>query len=282
MNTTSDNGSNPCSFFAPSDDHTSQALSAAFAACSVNLVLSLPANSYVAWLIVTGAGGTMASEFFALNLAACDLLHCLSNFLFLSWLFTCDSQLYTGLTFFDGLHISPLFQSCICVERYLAVVHPVVFLKYKPLRYRVACCGVVWLLVLGSCVGFVFENAASLDMLLGCYVLLFLLMLFCCGSVLRALKRPGPGEGARERDREGGGVGDGMKRKAFRIISIVMMSALLNYLSFVVVLPLRGYFRKGKFYFVLSISASVSTMTRFVQPLLFLHRVGKLPCVKGL
>ncbi|XP_078138673.1 G-protein coupled receptor 4-like [Centroberyx gerrardi] len=220
MNTTLDNGFNSCSLFTNSDDYASQTLSVASAACSINLILGLPTNSYVVWLIVTGAGGTMASDFFALNLAVCDLLYCFSNILFFSWLFTCNSQLYIGMIFLDGLCISPLFQSCICAERYLAVVHPVVFLKYKPLRYRVACCSVVWLLVLGSCIGFVFETYASLYILLGFYILLFLVMLFCCVSVLRALKQPGLGEGARERDREGG---NSMKRNAFKIILIIMI-----------------------------------------------------------
>ncbi|KAJ8397590.1 hypothetical protein AAFF_G00438660 [Aldrovandia affinis] len=32
-----------------------------------------------------------------------------------------------------------LFQCCICVERYLAVLHPLTFLRYRPLRYRVGC-----------------------------------------------------------------------------------------------------------------------------------------------
>ncbi len=39
----------------------------------------------------------------------------------------------------------PLFQCLICVERYLAVVHPVTFLKFKPLRYRVICSGFFFL-----------------------------------------------------------------------------------------------------------------------------------------
>jgi len=49
-----------------------------------------------------------------------------------------------------------MFQSLMCVERYLAVVHPVTFLKFKPLRYRVICCTAVWIITLGSCIFFMF------------------------------------------------------------------------------------------------------------------------------
>ncbi|CAL8404494.1 unnamed protein product [Boreogadus saida] len=38
----------------------------------------------------------------------------------------------------------PLFQCCICLERYLAVVHPLTFIRFKPLRFRVFCSGLMW------------------------------------------------------------------------------------------------------------------------------------------
>ncbi len=44
-----------------------------------------------------------------------------------------------------AITIRPLFQCLICVERYLAVIHPVIFLKYKPIRYK------WYLLLLSGC-----------------------------------------------------------------------------------------------------------------------------------
>ncbi len=67
---------------------------------------------------------------------------------------TCFFSSFIAVTYFlQGLGITgrPLFHCLICVERYLAVVHPVIFLKYKPLRYRVICCTAAWLIIIGSC-----------------------------------------------------------------------------------------------------------------------------------
>ncbi|KAK6324490.1 hypothetical protein J4Q44_G00038320 [Coregonus suidteri] len=116
------------------------------AAISINLLLGLPTNVYVLWLIVTGAGGTMASEFFTLNLALSEIFYSLSNLMYIihDHIQENGALLSVG-TFFAGFNLfgRPLFQCCICVERYLAVVHPVTFLKYKPLRYRLISARIV-------------------------------------------------------------------------------------------------------------------------------------------
>ncbi len=102
---------------------------------------------------------------------------------------------------------SPLFQCLICVERYLAVVHPVTFLKYKPLRYRVICCTVVWIITLGSSIicmltflKFIFYMC--MWFLLLQFLLFLSIKLFCCLAVLRTLKQSGPGERGRQREEE--------------------------------------------------------------------------------
>ncbi len=66
---------------------------------------------------------------------------CLSN------VFSCLSTLVCVFT--RTCHCWPVSVSVsdLC-ECYLAVVHPVIFLKYKPLRYRVICCTVAWIIVL--------------------------------------------------------------------------------------------------------------------------------------
>ncbi len=65
---------------------------------------------------------------------------------------TCKN-LWIAVYFLDGLSITgrPLFQCLICVECYLAVVHPVTFLKFKPLRYRICYSVIVLVASFVSC-----------------------------------------------------------------------------------------------------------------------------------
>lgn len=46
----------------------------------------------------------------------------------------------------------PLLLSCMCIERYLAVVRPVLYLKLRKLEYRVGVSAVVWVITLSFCV----------------------------------------------------------------------------------------------------------------------------------
>ncbi|XP_064860590.1 C-C chemokine receptor type 8-like [Oncorhynchus nerka] len=252
------------------------------AAISINLILGLPTNVYILWLIVTGAVGTMASDFFSLNLAVSEILSILSNLMFIvHHLIQENDTLWSVGTFFAGFNLfgRPLFQCCICVERYLAVVHPVTFLKYKPLRYRVGCCGVVWMMVLGYCFVNLLSNYQSAWWKIFTLILNLLtlsVMLFCCLAVLWALKRPGPGEG----EREGEGMNN-MKLRAFRIISMIIVSMLVMYLPLVLLLVSYHFIESVEFFGGLSICYSITVVSGFVQPLLFLHRSGKLPCVRG-
>ena len=200
MNTTAEHVSTN-STLGPFTDF-SHATSVFTAANIVNLILGLPTNGCVLWLIASGVGGTMASEFFTLNLVVSDILSCLFSLILILQLYLKMIQSSEIFWIFVGFLYSgrPLFQACICLERYLAVVHPVVFLRYKPLRYRLACCVLVWMVVFLACLYCSFDNKGTyfLVFTLVLYPILMSMHLFCCVSVLRALKHPGPGEGERE------------------------------------------------------------------------------------
>ena len=250
------------------------------AAYSINLFLGLPTNLYGLWLIVTGAGGLVASDFFTLNLAVSEILFCLNCLLNIFYMyFQINGSVLKVIGFCTGFISTgrPLFQCSVCVERYLAVVHPVTFLKYKPLRYRVGCSGLVWLMVLGSCFVHVLNEfqLAINYFILGLNLVVFSVMLFCCLAVLRALKRPGPGEGDRERE------GINMKMRAFRIIVIIMVAMLMSYFTIIVAIPLQNFLEDNKLGLSFSICFSIVVVFGFVQPLLYLHRVGKLACFRG-
>ncbi|KAJ8000616.1 hypothetical protein DPEC_G00182220 [Dallia pectoralis] len=188
-----------------------------------------------------------------------------------------SGPLWDTAVFFNGFILAgrPLFQCCICLERYMAIVHPVTFLFCKPLRYRVGCCAVVWLMILGFCFAYWYEATNALnDFTLGLIVLTFSVMLFCCLAVLRALKRPRPGEGD----------SDGMNSKmlrAFTIILLIMVTMVVMFLPLTVLLTMFHFLNHVNFSFGQSICFSITIVTGFIEPLLYVHRAGKLPCING-
>ncbi len=178
----------------------------------------------------------------------------------------------------SGLGVTgrPLFQCLMCVECYLAVVHPVIFLKYKPLRYRVICCTAVWILTLGSCFCCMFTMVLFYNYVCFFFLQFFLFLsiqLFCLVAVLRALKLSGPGERGRERNGE-----NYTKRRAFHLILITSVSLSIIYVPFTISgfsLILTQHYIKELF----SFSFICTVLAGFIQPGLFLHRVGKVSCL---
>ncbi len=188
---------------------------------------------YVIWLIVTGTGNGVASEFFNLYLSVSEILFSLDS-LFCILGPIQNFQIFTLLKlFFQGLGITghPLFQCLMCAECYLAVVHPVTFLKYKPLRYRVICFTAVWIITLGSCLFcFLSKNCTYLWFMSIHLLIVFFIQMFCCLAVLRALKQSGPGERRRERE-----IKNHTKRRAFYLILITTMNMATMYLPCTIV-----------------------------------------------
>ncbi len=243
-----------------------------------NLLFGVHTHSYVLWLIARGR--RISSEFFNVNLTVCDLLYSLITLLYLL-----DNVTYLVLLqwFLQGLGITgrPLFQSLICVERYLAVVHPVTFLKHKPLRYRVICCTVVWIIALGSFLGIMSIlrslNLKAYTWFFSLQFLLFLsVQLFCLVAVLRALKQSGPGERGRKREEE-----NHMKRRAFHLILItaVTFTAMFAPFIFTGLLTVLEHKEQNEVSLFWFLSYCCFILVGFVQPVLYLYQAGKLFCL---
>lgn len=107
----------------------------------INFVVGLPANLWVIWLICNGTTEQLASEMHHLTLAVSELTYCLSLPVELfclyasedtaKWIFQPPQPLYILLMLQTSLVWvgRPIFQCCICVERYIAVVHPLIFMR---------------------------------------------------------------------------------------------------------------------------------------------------------
>ncbi|XP_051734830.1 uracil nucleotide/cysteinyl leukotriene receptor-like [Ctenopharyngodon idella] len=243
----------------------------------IYFLFGLPLHSYVLWLIITGTGSGVASEFFNLNLSVCEIANSLNCFFFVLSIWF--SSHLTLKLFLIGLSVTgrPLFQCLICVERYLAVVHPVTFLKFKPLRYRVICCTVAWIMTLGSCLCCMLilvsvNIIAHTRFVLLQFIFFLSIQLFCCFAVLRALKQSGPGERGREKGEE-----NHMKRRAFYLILITTVNMVILYVP-ITISALFNNLAKLNFQKVWSPSVICYVLAGFVQPVLYLHRNGKLLC----
>ncbi|XP_028821775.1 allatostatin-A receptor-like [Denticeps clupeoides] len=245
----------------------------------INFLLSFPLNSYVMWLIVSGTGSGVASEIFSLNLAVCEMFFCVGSVLLRSFCFMPSDLLGKVACFVLGAVACarPMFQCCICLEHHLAVLHPIIFLRSRPLRYRLMCSAVIWLvifsisLICATLVGFMIMFILAMMSLPLCAV-----KMFCCLAILRALKKPGPGAGPKRSS------SNQAKMKAFKIVLVILVYELVTYSPVFILVVLSSGNRLTSTEVIIGIAIVFSIMmaTSFTQPLLHLHRVGKLPCFR--
>ncbi|XP_039517689.1 uracil nucleotide/cysteinyl leukotriene receptor-like [Pimephales promelas] len=237
----------------------------------INMFLGIPANIMVLWLIRKNKGDSSTSDIFIMHLAVLDTFFCLipplelANIVYLN-----DSSIWFVLRFFYGVKdSSPLFLSCICLDRYMAVCHPITFTKLKDKRHRSVCVGVVWVVTLvyasAKCTGNIptFDKAFT-----AMIVTAFAFMLFCNISILRALRRSAPGRDERHP----------VKKKAFKMVIVILAIIVFNYFPPVALFPFQDYFSPDVFRcYIHNIAFGFMDISSSIQPVLYLsHRVP--PC----
>lgn len=117
------------------------------------------------------------------------------------------------------------FNILTCMEHYLAVVHPITYLRLKRgeghrIRNVTSCC--VWLLCLGMS-GFILSPKLLLIFDLCILSSSVIMVSFCSVSVLFYLIRPGPGEQGGKKD-----LVDQSKRRAFFAIMVILAALLMR------------------------------------------------------
>ncbi len=243
-------------------------------AFSINMVLGLPANCYILWLSVKEMIQGQSTKIFNVNGALAEIIFCFAVcFAIAEYFFDCI-YCRLPLVFLGQLVLlgRPLFLSCICVERYLGVLHPVTFLKLKPMKYRIALCAIGWIVIISSCVIGTMGDIKFYNFLLPLLLFFFFVKLFSCLMVLKALMRPGPGDNVKKRN----GVNQD-KIKAFWIILVLLIFSTLTYGPIFVSLVLYYILDLKTFLLSWSISLLLAILLGFVYPFLYLKRVGKLP-----
>lgn len=245
------------------------------AALIINIILGFPVNMCVMWIILASSGG-IAAEIFSLNQSICELAICMANvitfFVMNSPRSNVSIYLWYIIRFFWGFIFSgrSLFMSLVCLERYLAVVHPVTFLKYKLSRCRLAGAVLSWLKVLVCCIILLLVPLQAVHYLSFAMVFPgFLVQIFLCVETLRALVRPVPGDGSK--------AGTGMntaKLKAFRIKFVFLLTVSFAYLPYIISITLQQFVSEETSSKMFCISIYSVLVTGFVPPLHFIYRAG--------
>lgn len=222
---------------------------------------------------------TSHSDIFTYNTAAMEFIYMFGVFLRTCGKYTNLAKLITvGFYGTCNLFLGQVsFHTLTCVERYLAVVHPVMYLKLrhsKGVRIRNISIGCVWLLYCGWVGVTALYSPIFPDIPWFCFLVLALAVVsFCSLSVLCVLIRPGPSEMGGNRE-----WGEQSKQKAFYTIKVITGVLWLYFLGLLLTSAVNKLlllsFDDGCV--VLTFGYLLTLPSSFVLPLLFLQRAGKL------
>ncbi len=213
-------------------------------------IVGTPIHCWTLWVLIHG--NIKPNSVFPLNINIVELFFCIHSIIYS---FITNYPTVTGdrlVVFCIGLFwtVRPLLQIFMCMKHYLAVIHPVTFLRYKGTQYRIASAAAAWLIGAANSVRLIFIGIEYFPdrVFFLVFCIAVTIISFCCASVLYALKRPGPGERTNvemtRKDRHnktdrGRAVENQQKRKAFKIISHSLASILVCYFPQVVAYFMR-------------------------------------------
>lgn len=259
-----------------------------------NILLLLPLSVYVLilgfqrWEQQRSSAAVMSfSDFFTYNMAVMELIgvlgygvcvfstiahyHDMAWFGYMTAVFPWPGQIY--------------FPILTCVDRYLAVVHPITYMRLRQaggVCIRNISTGAIWLqcfamvgllLLLHDNSSYIYKYTYHIQISVAMAFSL-IVVAFSSLSILCILTRPRPGETAGNRARV-----DQSKQRAFHTIIIIMVVLLFRFGGNLVcnVLIISPTVSLSVKCVVISATLLFDVPSSLVLPLLFLHRAGKLP-----
>lgn len=168
------------------------------------------------------------------------------------------------------------FHVLACLERYMAVVHPVTFMRLKGkrgFRIRNIIMSCVWLLCVGGTALVSLEDAFS-NITLSFVLIIFIVLTFFSVSVLCTLIRPGPGQQGGKREKV-----DLSKQMAVYTIIAIMGSESLKILSNVLWSIFSSSSDQARC-LVMMMGLWFTIPSAQVLPFLILQKAGTITCCK--
>lgn len=243
-----------------------------------NLALGFPSNMLVMWLIATRKSEGCTSDVFIFSLAALDAFFCLMTPVDLfNRLYLDHWGIWHLQSFAYGVKdMAPLFLTCICLDRYVAIVHPIMFTNVLNNRIRMGISAFVWMLLLAYSLAKSLLGALSItEVFSGLILTAFFIMVFCNIAILWVLRRSVAGKE----------VMNPVKKKAFKMVLILLAIIVVNYLPPVSLMPFAATYTFVQLNCQISVSVfSIMDLSSTIEPILYISKMDRLnscSCLKG-
>lgn len=245
------------------------------------LLTALPANASLTWGLSKRRRAMTPSEVLGLNVSVMDLLYCLCLPLDIYTSVHEVSETAHSLRealFALNMFGCPLLLTFMCVERCLAVMRPVTYIRLGSWCYRLVLCALSWLLTLTVGLLIFFQGLVPMSLYLSLTIsMLFLLMLLCLLGIVWVLLQTGPGEGP-------GAGGASIKKTALQNVIAVMVPSAVAYCPLVAVVPYMAVITVHKEEIgtpqcdVLEMLLLFPNLGLFIGPMFYLSRLRRLHC----
>ncbi|XP_026180290.1 psychosine receptor-like [Mastacembelus armatus] len=239
----------------------------------INVVVGIPTNLFVIAILIHNRKDPSTSDIFLGCLAFMDAYFGVMTIInFINFYYWHSEVVWSSTEFSYGVKDTsgPLFLSCICLDRFVAVLFPILFGQHKDAKYR------IYLSVLVFCLTFAYSAAKAVgdipnfSKVFTCEILAtFTWMVVCNISILWTLKRS-RGAGKDEMHP--------MKKKAFKVVYSIFCIIVFNYLPLVALFPFQDHFSPDMFHcYVQPTAFAFLNISSTIQPLVYLSRLDKVP-----
>ncbi|XP_016364932.1 G-protein coupled receptor 4 [Sinocyclocheilus rhinocerous] len=235
----------------------------------LNLVAGVPLNALVLWQILRKKSEGSTSDVFIFNLSILDAYFGLMTPVdMVNRLYFNNASVWYSQRFAYGLKdVTPLFLTCICLDRYIAVVHPILFTGTRDTRIRIGVSVLVWGLILAYSLTKCILGILSVnEVFSGVILSAFFIMVFCNLSIIWVLRKSVAGKE----------VMNPVKKKAFKMVLIILAIIVVNYLPPVALLPFASTFSFVTLHCRVLLGVfSIMDLSCTIEPLLYISKMDR-------